>query len=184
MDYHQHRQGGGKLYAQAPSSGDHASIVSSIAPFDTVCSGGSSTTSSSNTRRSLDESEVLRCINEYRREHGAPMLRWSSACAREAQRRASHESGPSAEYGENLARSTDHSWRDPTIACIGSIHRWQKEEAGYDYGKPGLSSNTSHFTANVWRLTTHVGFGVFRAKYKGKSTMWVVAYFSPRGNQA
>ncbi|CAN0243197.1 unnamed protein product, partial [Ectocarpus sp. 4 AP-2014] len=54
----------------------------------------------------------------------------------------------------------------------------------YDYGKPGLSSNTSHFTANVWRLTTHVGFGVFRAKYKGKSTMWVVAFFSPRGNQA
>ncbi|CAN0525047.1 unnamed protein product, partial [Ectocarpus sp. 8 AP-2014] len=57
------------------------------------------------------------------------------------------------------------------------------EEAGYDYGKPGLSSNTSHFTANVWRLTTHVGFGVFRATYKGKSTMWL-AYFSPRGNQA
>ncbi|CAB1096077.1 unnamed protein product [Ectocarpus sp. CCAP 1310/34] len=91
----------------------------------TVSSGGSSSTTSSNTRRSLDESEVLCCINEYRREHGAPMLRWSSACAREAQRRASHESGPSAEYGENLARSTDHSWRDPTIACIGSIHRWQ-----------------------------------------------------------
>ncbi|CAB1110679.1 unnamed protein product [Ectocarpus sp. CCAP 1310/34] len=60
----------------------------------------------------------------------------------------------------------------------------QKEEARYDYGKPGLSSNTSHFTANVWRLTTHVGFGVFRAKYKGESTMWVVGYFSPRGNQA
>lgn len=60
----------------------------------------------------------------------------------------------------------------------------QKEEEGYDYAKPGLSSSTDHFTNNVWKLTTHVGFGVSRALYKGKSTVWVVAYFFPKGNQA
>lgn len=60
----------------------------------------------------------------------------------------------------------------------------QKEEVGYDYTKPGLSSNTDHFTNNVWKLTTHVGFGVSRAMYKGKSTQWVVAYFFPKGNQS
>lgn len=64
------------------------------------------------------------------------------------------------------------------------VFETQKEEAGYDYTKPGLSSNTDHFTNNVWKLTTHVGFGVSRAMYKGKSTVWVVAYFFPKGNQA
>lgn len=29
-----------------------------------------------------------------------------------------------------------------------------------------------------------MGFGVSRALYKGKSTVWVVAYFFPKGNQA
>lgn len=29
-----------------------------------------------------------------------------------------------------------------------------------------------------------MGFGVSRALYKGKSTVWVVAFFSPKGNQA
>ena len=59
----------------------------------------------------------------------------------------------------------------------------QQEEAKYDYTRPGLSANTDHFTNNVWQGTTHVGFGVSRAKYKGKSTVWVVAFFYPKGNQ-
>lgn len=73
----------------------------------------------------LDESEVLRCLNDYRSQHGAPPLRWSPVCARHAQKRARHEAGPHAEYGENLARSTSLTWRHPPTACIDSIHRWQ-----------------------------------------------------------
>lgn len=73
----------------------------------------------------LDQAEVLTVINEYRRQHGAPSLQWSEACAREAQKRASHRAGSSAEFGENLSRSTNPAWRDETIACVGSIHKWQ-----------------------------------------------------------
>lgn len=60
----------------------------------------------------------------------------------------------------------------------------QEEETRYDYEKPGRNSNTNRFTNNVWKLTTHVGFGVSLSSYKGKSTVWVVAYFYPKGNQA
>lgn len=31
-------------------------------------------------------------------------------------------------------------------------------------------------------MTTHVGFGVGKALYKGKKMYYVVAYFFPRGN--
>ncbi|CAM9095494.1 unnamed protein product, partial [Hapterophycus canaliculatus] len=58
----------------------------------------------------LDEAELLRCLNEFRSQHGAPPLRWSPVCARHAQKRARHEAGPTAEYGENLARSTNLRW--------------------------------------------------------------------------
>lgn len=73
----------------------------------------------------LDEVAVLRVINEYRCQFGAPPLRWSRTCAREAQKRASHRSVSTAEFGENLARSTSLAWHDPTAACVGSLHRWQ-----------------------------------------------------------
>lgn len=58
----------------------------------------------------------------------------------------------------------------------------QREETRYDYDKPGLSSSTNRFTANVWRHTTHVGFGVGKAIYKGKKSYYVAAYFFPKGN--
>lgn len=60
----------------------------------------------------------------------------------------------------------------------------QEQEVRYDYENPGGKSSTDRFTNNVWKLTTHVGFGVYLATYKGKPTVWVVAYFYPRGNQA
>lgn len=59
----------------------------------------------------------------------------------------------------------------------------QREEPRYNYETPGSSSNTDRFTANVWKQTTLVGFGVGTSKNKGKRTYYVVAYFFPRGNQ-
>eukprot|EP00903_Cladosiphon_okamuranus_P017067 g15729.t1 len=169
---------------------DNVSIFNSMASYESApFSSNRKLTSASPSKGKdpatpLDQAEVLTVINEYRRQHGAPPLQWSEACAREAQKRASHRAGPPAEFGENLARSINMDWRNHTTACVASIHKWQNERGGYDYTKPGLSSNTNHFTNNVWKLTTHIGFGVSRALYKGKSTVWVVAFFFPRGNQA
>lgn len=59
----------------------------------------------------------------------------------------------------------------------------QKEEERYRYDKPGKTSKTSRFTNNVWKLTTDVGFGMGKAKYKGVLTFFVVAYFFPKGNE-
>lgn len=59
----------------------------------------------------------------------------------------------------------------------------QKEESRYDYDKPGLSTRTDNFTNMVWKLTTHVGFGVSGAEYKGKFTFFTAAFFFPKGNQ-
>lgn len=58
----------------------------------------------------------------------------------------------------------------------------QKEEKRYKYHRPGPVPKTNRFTNNVWKLTTEVGFGVGKAKYKGVLMYFVVAYFFPKGN--
>ncbi|CAM9310602.1 unnamed protein product [Laminaria digitata] len=162
----------------------HVSTISSMS-YETTSSVSNSTNYAECSRQemSLDKAELLRVINAYRSEHGAGPLRWSSTCARRAQARANHHAGPATDYGENLARSTDPCWGDASAAGIAAIHHWQKEEARYRYDKPGLTSKTNRFTNNVWKLTTDVGFGMGRAKYKGVLTFFVVAYFFPKGNE-
>ncbi|CAN0011703.1 unnamed protein product, partial [Sphacelaria rigidula] len=121
-------------------------------------------------------------MNSLRAMHGAPPLEWSEVCARRACQRANQEAGPIPDFGESLARSADDRWQDPTTACVQSLKHWQREEPRYNYEKPGSSTNTDRFSANVWRDTTHVGFGVGKARIKDKTSYYVVAYFFPRGN--
>lgn len=54
----------------------------------------------------------------------------------------------------------------------------------YDYRDPGFSPATRHFTQNVWRSTTRVGFGFGSAvdQYGKFWASYVVAKFYRPGN--
>lgn len=73
----------------------------------------------------IDKVEVLRNLNKFRAEHGAPPLEWNNTCERRAQLRASHRTGATIDFGENLARGTDERWGDRTTACVQALRHWQ-----------------------------------------------------------
>lgn len=54
----------------------------------------------------------------------------------------------------------------------------------YDYSDPGFDPETRHFTQNVWRGSTHVGFGFGSAvdQYGKFWVSYVVAKFYRPGN--
>lgn len=60
----------------------------------------------------------------------------------------------------------------------------QQEGTLYDYENPAFSPATRHFTQNVWRRTTHVGFGFGSAvdQYGKYWVSYVVAKFFTPGN--
>ena len=102
-------------------------------------------------------SAVLNSTNFYRGEHNATAVRWNRTleefaadyldgndCAFE------HSGGP---YGENLA-----------IGCANAtscVEAWGDERDAYDFGSPGFTEETGHFSQLVWIDTTDVGVSLF-----------------------
>ena len=41
-----------------------------------------------------------------------------------------------------------------------AIKAWYNENEKYDYNSPGFKMETGHFTAMVWKGTTHIGCGI------------------------
>lgn len=51
-------------------------------------------------------------------------------------------------YGENLAQGQS-TWET-------AITAWYDEEALYDFGNPGYSESTGHFTQLIWKSTVQL----------------------------
>lgn len=137
------------------------------------------------TSAALFTSAVLNSTNLYRRAHGAPALLWNDTLASYAaaylasmgaqslvsgsECAFAHSDGP---YGENLA-----------IGCggdvAGCVGLWGGEGEGYDFGDPGFSEATGHFTQLVWKDTTAVGCG---RRLCGERGWYLVCEYWPRGN--
>eukprot|EP00752_Nemacystus_decipiens_P014863 g13234.t1 len=128
----------------------------------------------------------MAAINAHRRRHGAGDLQWDPSCAAAAQSWANRgylvneEDG--GRFGESLAVSDTNF--DAATECVNAVNAWQREEMLYDYSDPGFSPATRHFTQNVWRSTTHVGFGFGSAvdQYGKFWVSYVVAKFYRPGN--
>ncbi|CAL8116323.1 unnamed protein product [Orchesella dallaii] len=87
------------------------------------------------------------------------------------------EHSGNSKYGENLA-GTGGGNREEAVR--NAVRAWYNEESKYDYNNPGFTMETGHFTAVVWKSTTHVGIG---AAWNPKSRWWVVvANYKPPGN--
>lgn len=113
-----------------------------------------------------DSRDCLGAHNILRRHHGVPDLVWDERIAAYAQKRSeyiaargmgSFEHPKDGCLGENLYAQSWASW-----GCAPMVRSWYDEIKSYDFGKPGFSPDTGHFTALVWRTTTRVGCGMAR----------------------
>jgi len=68
------------------------------------------------------------------------------------------------------------------VLCLGKVatQSWYDEMKFYNYGRPGFSSQTGHFTQVIWKGSTKLGVGIGFSSDKRK--VYVVANYSPPGN--
>lgn len=183
-----------------------AAVVTSADPTPAVAavpsavtSSGSTTTSSGtdsstdsdsdsstdSSGSSSDEETLLTLHNNFRAQYGASALTWDSTLATYATSYASkcvfkHSGGP---YGENLAAGGGGNY-DITAA----FNSWANEAADYNWGSPGFSESTGHFTQVVWKATTKVGCGYVTCGADTVISGWnsdanyLVCEYSPAGN--
>lgn len=127
---------------------------------------------------SAEVQEWLQAHNNYRALHGVPAVTWSNTVAASAQAYADTcpESHSGGQYGENMA------WASYDLGESGAVKLWYDEEPLYDYGKPGFSDETGHFTQVVWKSTIEIGCGyATNCNISGMNYVWVCQY-NPHGN--
>ncbi|KAI8644118.1 CAP domain-containing protein [Parasitella parasitica] len=119
---------------------------------------------------------ILKLHNKLRAKHHSPAVKWDTKLATYAQKWSNkcefkHSSGS---YGENLALGYP-SWT--TV-----INGWYNEVKQYNYKNPGVSGQTDHFTAIVWKSTTKIGCGVKTCNNRGKAYKLYTCSYAPFGN--
>lgn len=126
------------------------------------------------------QKESLDAHNQYRAQHGAPPLKWSSKLASDAEKwakqlvklnRLQHHTG---DDGENLAYASGYE-----LTGQRAVDMWYEEIKDYNFGNPGFSSGTGHFTQVIWVGSQEVG--VAKAS-NANGTQFVVARYYPAGN--
>ncbi|KAI0203562.1 CAP domain-containing protein [Astrocystis sublimbata] len=124
-------------------------------------------------------SAILNSTNLYRDEHNATSLVWNEtleAFATDylhskkvgADCEFAHSGGP---YGENLAIGYPNA--------TASIEAWGNERDEYNFGKPGFTEKTGHFTQLVWKSTSDVGCG---RRLCGQRGWYLACEYWPPGN--
>ena len=68
------------------------------------------------------------------------------------------------------------------------VNRRYNEKSDYNYGYPGYSDATGHFTQVIWKGSKRLGIGKARGKFYSGGTYYdcdfIVARYLPRGNIA
>ncbi|PFH57589.1 hypothetical protein XA68_14811 [Ophiocordyceps unilateralis] len=120
------------------------------------------------------ESAVISTTSHYRGEYGAGLVRWNATLAAFASWYLGnyncafrHSGGP---FGENMA------FGYPTPAV--SVAAWGNEGVQYDYGHPGYSPATGHFTQLVWKSTTDIGCA---RRWCGSQMQWLFTCYAIQG---
>ena len=96
--------------------------------------------------------EITNYINQYRKAHQAPELKWDDTIANFSQSWSNYlllnnlfQHSGSQLYGENLAYFKGYGSDMMTLIKL-SIDLWYKEVELYDFQKSGFTEATGHFT--------------------------------------
>ncbi|KAK8843434.1 hypothetical protein IAR55_007091 [Kwoniella newhampshirensis] len=89
--------------------------------------------------------------NAARKKYGAGDVMWDEGLAKVAQQHAALCNKKHTKAGENL------EWGDGSPSPEGAVDAWMAEAPQYDYGHPGYTEATGHFSQVVWKDTTRVG---------------------------
>ncbi|MCJ1281922.1 hypothetical protein MMC26_001245 [Xylographa opegraphella] len=148
-----------------------------VATVVVTAPSNSATSSSQYTSDDDFQSSILNSTNVFRDEHNATALSWNDSLAAYAADYAGnchwqHSGGPS---GENLAQGYTN--------VTDAVDAWGDERNEYDFGSPGFSEATGHFTQLVWKATTTVGCGRMLCDGTNDVAGWyVVCEYYPPGN--
>ncbi|CAF1310323.1 unnamed protein product, partial [Didymodactylos carnosus] len=130
--------------------------------------------------------QALKAHNEYRTKHCAPPLTLSRRLNGIAQKYAEHlastktfEHSHTKGLGENLWMLTS-SEKIKHVKGSAATKDWYDEVQHYNFGQPGFSHATGHFTQLVWNSSKKMGLGV--ALSSDKKSVYVVANYEPAGN--
>ena len=109
--------------------------------------------------------EITNYINQYRKAHQAPELKWDDTIANFSQSWSNYlllnnlfQHSGSQLYGENLAYFKGYGSDMMTLIKL-SIDLWYKEVELYDFQKSGFTEATGHFTCLVWKSSKLFGLG-------------------------
>jgi uncharacterized protein YkwD len=134
--------------------------------------------------------------NTYRATHHAPALSQSASLNTTAQAYADqilstgvfiHSSEEQRNgAGENLYYTYSQFPLDPETVAAKAVAAWYEEVTDYDYGNPGFSVDTGHFSQVVWKGTTDLGCGVAQGPRmlagRPATINYVVCHYGPAGN--
>jgi pathogenesis-related protein 1 len=143
---------------------------------------------------STQQHEFVAAHNRWRKEVGAPPLKWSPALASMAQGWADHLKEANgckmvhshSDFGENLHWAGPMTWSSGKVEAqvetpADVVDSWASEKQDYNHRSNSCARGRmcGHYTQLVWRNTTQVGCG--RAVCKDLSQVWVCNY-QPAGN--
>ena len=117
--------------------------------------------------------------NHYRSLHGAPALRYDKSLENACQAWANHLASVDRLYHDDNRGYVGENAAQDNGSASGVTKSWYDEESMYDYGRPGFSMATAHFTQVVWIGTSN--FGIAKAT-AASGKVYVVARYSPPGN--
>ena len=130
--------------------------------------------------------EITNYVNVHRAKNQAPPLVWDRTIASFSQQWSYHlistgsfVHSDNKAYGENLAFFQGYG-NDVLALLKQSVDSWYNEIQAYDFGNPGFSEATGHFTALVWKSSTSFGMG-FTINTADESVD-IVMNISPPGN--
>lgn len=134
--------------------------------------------------------------NTYRATHHSPALSLGNSLNDTAQAYAEtilstgifiHSSNDQRNgAGENMYYTFSQYPLDPADLANRAVGAWYEEVVDYDYGNPGFSVDTGHFTQVVWKSTTQLGCGVAQGPKtiagRTGTANYVVCHYAPDGN--